>query len=80
VYAGERGAKMQKRAMQRQQVAQMQAEARASSQERRAMMEANRTRQKRADVSSLLAAAQATGGNPTMLTGPQGATTTMLGG
>ncbi len=77
VYAGERGAKMQRQAVRRQTAAQQSAEARALSQERRGMMEASRARAKKADVSTLLAA-QETGGNPTMLTGPRGATTTSL--
>lgn len=77
VYSGERGAKMQRQAVRRQQQAQKTAEARALSQERRSMMETNRARAKKADVATLLAD-QETGGNPTMLTGPRGATTTSL--
>jgi hypothetical protein len=77
VYAGERGAKMQRQAVRRQQQAQKTAEQRALSQERRSMLETNRARSKKADVSTLLAA-QETGGNPTMLTGPRG-TSSMLG-
>ena len=79
IYSGERGAQMQQKAVKRQQQAQQTAEARALSQERRGMMETNRARSKRANVETLLAA-QNTGGNPTMLTGPGGVgKSTMLG-
>lgn len=78
VYAGEKGRKMQKEAVRRQEAAQKTAETRALSAERRSMMEANRARAKKADVASLLTDAQNAGGNPTMLTGPSG-TSTMLG-
>lgn len=78
VYAGERGAKMQRQAMRNQQTAQKTAEARALSQERRSMLETNRARSKRADTATLLAAQNAGEAPSTMLTGPRG-TNTMLG-
>lgn len=78
VYAGEKGREMQKKAMRKQEVAQKEAERRALATERRNMMESQRARSKKADVESLLAAAQDTGGNATMLTGPRGASS-MLG-
>jgi 4-diphosphocytidyl-2C-methyl-D-erythritol kinase len=78
VYAGERGAKMQRQAMRKQAAAQKVAETRALSAERRNMLESNRARGKKADVASLLTDAQNAGGNPTMLTGASG-TSTMLG-
>lgn len=78
VYAGEKGRKMQKEAVRRQEAAQKQAEQRAKATDRRNMMESMRARSKKADVASLLAAAQDTGGNSTILTGQRG-TSSMLG-
>lgn len=79
IYAGEKSRKMQKEAMRKQEAAQVKAERHAQAVERRNMMESQRARSKKADVESLLAAAQNTGGNPTILTGQRGISSSMLG-
>lgn len=78
IYAGEKGRKMQKEAMRKQEAAQKQAEQRALATERRNLTESQRARSKKADIASLLADAQASGGNATMLSGPRGSSS-MLG-
>lgn len=78
IYSGEKGRKMQKEAIRKQEIAQANAERQAQAVERRNMMENMRARSKKADVESLLAAEQNTGGNPTILTRPRG-TSSLLG-
>lgn len=75
IYAGEKAAGAQKRA-------QAQAEQNAKRQQSMADQAANKTNQKRADISGLLDAAQLAGNagaSSTMLTGPSGAGSGTLG-
>ncbi|NBW18254.1 MAG: hypothetical protein EBR82_60800 [Caulobacteraceae bacterium] len=75
IYAGERGAKMQKEAMSQQRQAQDASAAQARSQQRRsqqAMAAANRAEPAVADIMGRAAAEAGGGPSSTMLTGPMG--------
>lgn len=72
IYAGEQAAQAQKKALGQQKAAQANAEAQAKSQQTKSEMAVNAANQKQPDLTSIMKAAQATGGSTTMLTGPAG--------
>lgn len=73
IYSGEQAAKKQKQGLQMQEQANKQALATAQKQEKSAEENIRAANRKQADVSSILAAAQDTGGGDrTLLTGPAG--------
>ena len=91
IYAGEKGASAQRKAVRKQEQAQKDSAAAAAAQQRRAEMEQKKANARKPDTVSLLAGAQQRGlqgPSATMLTGTSGATrgtmklgqTSMLGG
>lgn len=72
IYAGQQQQQAQKKALNQQKAAQVKAETEAKAQQAKSETAMNAANQKQPDMSSIMKAAQATGGSGTMLTGPGG--------